>query len=176
LQAFAHLISVTDIANVPHFDLSSDPCVRCLEQEAEQVKALSGEIQRAKVERVCQSHPRLQAPRQADPSSFLQDRLKEMTNRGFLESSNEIYAGLPAYLLSHAFVRQWLEWIEDPIEIPRPVFNNRPLLCIHNQLHVDLEWFPDRRAGIFTVVYHDLWGRIVSLCVSFQQLQHAEDR
>lgn len=93
-----------------------------------------------------------------------------MTGKAFLENSNEIYEGLPAYLLSHAFVHQWLEWIEDPIEIPRPVFSNAPLRCVHNRLHVDLEWFPDRRAGIFTVVYDDLWNRIVSLYVLFSVL------
>lgn len=88
-----------------------------------------------------------------------------MTQKSFLTSSNEIYEGLPAYLLSHSFVRDWLEWIEDPIETARPVFSNRALFCVHNQLVVDPEWNPDRRAGLFTVVYEDLWNKIVSLCV-----------
>lgn len=90
-----------------------------------------------------------------------------MTQKSFLAKSNEIFDGLPAYLLSQSFVRQWLDWIEDPIETPRPIFSNRSLFCNHNQLLVDLEWNPDRRAGLYTLVYDDLWSKIVSLCVVY---------
>lgn len=73
---------------------------------------------------------------------------------------------MPAYLLSQSFVRNWLAWINDPIDVARPEFSNGDLICDHNQLAVDPEWNPDRRAGLYTVIYADLWNKIVSLSVT----------
>lgn len=60
-KAFGCLASLTDVSNVPHFDLSSDVCAKCLEQEAAQIKALSGEIQQAKLEKVYSDQAQVQA-------------------------------------------------------------------------------------------------------------------
>jgi hypothetical protein len=92
-----------------------------------------------------------------------QDLLKEMTQKNFLADPKEIYEDMPAYLLSQAFVRDWLAWINDPVDVARPDFSNHGLLCVHDHLVVDPEWNPDRRAGLFTVIYNDLWTKIVSL-------------
>lgn len=83
LQAFALLISVTDSAKVPHFDLATDACIDCLKQEDEQVKALSGEIQRAKIERVCLRQSHLSTRFQADRSSFFAGTSKGNDGQGF---------------------------------------------------------------------------------------------
>ena len=92
-----------------------------------------------------------------------QDLLKEMSQKGFLAKVNEVYEDMPAYLLPQAFVRDWLAWINDPVDVLRPEFSNQSLLCVHNRLIVDPEWNPDRRAGLFTVIYKGLWSKITSL-------------
>ena len=86
-----------------------------------------------------------------------------MSQKGFLAKVNEVYEDMPAYLLPQAFVRDWLAWIDDPVDVPRPEFSNYSLLCVHKRLIIDPEWNPDRRAGLFTVIYEDLWSKIISL-------------
>ncbi|KAJ9107796.1 hypothetical protein QFC19_002701 [Naganishia cerealis] len=90
-------------------------------------------------------------------------QLKDMLQRAFLANKREIYAGVPAYLLSVHFVNSWLEWVNDPVEVPRPIFSNRELFCEHDNLLVDPNWMPDHGAGLFVVVYDTLWHKISQL-------------
>jgi len=87
-----------------------------------------------------------------------------MTQQTFLTTAKlEIFAGIPAYLLSVAFVNSWLNWINDPIGVARPKFSNRELFCEHNGLLVDPDWKPDHESGLFVVVYGTFWSKMVSL-------------
>jgi hypothetical protein len=87
-----------------------------------------------------------------------------MTQQTFLTTAKrEIFAGIPTYLLSVAFVNSWLEWINDPIEVPRPKFSNGELFCEHHRLLVDPDWKPDHESGLFVVIYGTLWNKLVNL-------------
>ncbi|KAJ9109175.1 hypothetical protein QFC21_000504 [Naganishia friedmannii] len=142
-EAFGCLASLMDVSEIPHFNLACDVCQVCLEDEEHRAKASAGAVEMARDEK---------------------KKLKEMTQQSFLTTAKrEIFAGIPTYLLSVAFVNSWLEWINDPIEIQRPNFSNRELFCQHHGLLVDPDWMPDHESGLFVVIYVTLWSQLVSL-------------
>ncbi|KAJ9125512.1 hypothetical protein QFC22_000473 [Naganishia vaughanmartiniae] len=141
--AFGCLASLMDVSEIPHFSLASAVCQECLGEEEERGKASAGAVEKARDEK---------------------KKLKDMTHMTFLTTpKREIFAGIPSYLLSVEFVNSWLEWINDPIEVPRPKFSNGKLFCKHHQLLVDPDWKPDHESGLFVVIYEAFWSKIASL-------------